>query len=52
MGIEHAGTKLHTNQKGRTRNLCTYLEGIEYASVDPIQVRICAHFLQELNMQA
>jgi len=41
----------HTNQKGRTHNLCTYLKGIEYVGIDPIQVKICAHILRELNMQ-
>ena len=25
--------------------------GIEYASTDPIQVRICAYILRELNMR-
>ena len=42
MGIEHAGTMLHTNHKGRTQNLCTYPKGIEYTGIDPIQYRNCA----------
>ena len=51
MGIEYAGTN-HTNQKGRTQNLCTYPTRIEYAGTDPTQVKIRAHILRELNMQA
>ena len=51
LGIEHVGTKPYTSQKGRTQNLCTYPPGIEYASTDPIQVKIHAHILRELNMQ-
>ena len=44
--------KSHTSHKGRTQNLYTYPPGIEYASIDPIQHRIRAHILRELNVQA
>ena len=37
----------YTSQK-----LCTYPPGIKYVGTDPIQVKKCAHILQELNMQA
>ena len=47
-----AQTTNHINQKGRTQNLCTYPTRIEYAGTDPTQVKIRAHILRELNMQA
>ena len=45
--IEYASTKPHTSH-----TLCTYPPRIEYASINPIQHRIRAHILWQLNVQA
>ena len=55
VGHQHTSQQVILPNRWHTKYFYTYLEGIEYAVTDPIQVRkeeyrTCAHILGKLNM--